>query len=213
MLPYYINFFAYSKILVFFLNFLDFKSLVNCSFENFVLFYSPDYDRGIPNDRLPTFAFINYNNTANDHRFYYINGLVTSDSSVTQSGSGYSWKFTTLQNVNTVASRQNDPIQFKLAEVAVVANAQVTASAYFRRTWITGAGNDVSGLALLTRPNLNLGITSDIKVLTNAAADTWQQVTLTFTPTVSGIATFHALLQMTATAQNVYVDSFSVTQA
>ncbi len=191
-----------------------YRSLVNCSFDNnFTLFLSPNYDLGIANDKLPAFSFINYNNTANDHRFYYINGLVVSDSSVTQSGSGYSWKFTTLQNVNTVQSREADPIQFKLAEVAVVANAQVTASAYFRRTWITGTGNDVSGLALLIRPNLNLGITSDVKVLTDAAADTWQQVTLTFTPTVSGIATFHALLQMTATSQNVYVDSFSVTQA
>ena len=189
-----------------------YRSLVNCSFDNFTLFYNPDYDRGVPNDRLPTFAFINYNNTANDHRFYYINGLITSDSSVTQSGSGYSWKFTALQNVTSVKSRLGDPIQFKLAEVAVVANAQVTASAYFRRT-STSSGNDVSGLALLTRPNLNLGITSDVKVLTDAAADTWQQVTLTFTPTVSGIATFHALLQMTSTSQNVYVDSFSVTQA
>ena len=166
---------------------------------------------------MPRYSFINYDNTANDHRIYYHNGLVVSDSSVTQSGSGYSWKYTPLLNVTNVDDRKYNPIQFKLAEVAVVANAQVTASVYIRRSATSsGTGtHDECGLALLARPNLHLGITTDLKqkVTAGGTVNVWEQVTLTFTPTVSGVATFHALLLAEQTSQTVHVDTFSVTQA
>ncbi len=192
-------------------------SYVNCTFTNVTLFDGVDYDRGIPQDRKPSFTFINYDNTTNDHRIYYHNGLVVSDSSITQSGSGYSWKYNPLENVSDVQDRLYNPIQFKLAEVAVYANAQVTASVYIRRsatTFGTGTHNEC-GLALLARPNLHLGITTDLKqkVTAGGTANTWEQVTLTFTPTVSGVATFHALMLATGTGQTVHVDTFSVTQA
>jgi hypothetical protein len=180
------------------------------------LFDDTDYDLGIPQDRKPSFTFINYDNTTNDHRIYYHNGLVVSDSSVTQSGSGYSWKYTPLSQVDNLQHRKYNPIQFKLAEVAVVANAQVTASVYIRRSATSsGTGtHDECALALLARPNLHLGITTDLKqkVTSGGTADAWEQVTLTFTPTVSGVATFHALLLSYATSHTVHVDTFSVTQ-
>ena len=191
-------------------------SYVNCTFTNVTLFDDTDYDLGIPQDRKPSFTFINYDNTTNDHRIYYHNGLVVSDSSVTQSGSGYSWKYTPLSQVDNLQHRKYNPIQFKLAEVAVVANAQVTASVYIRRSATSsGTGtHDECALALLARPNLHLGITTDLKqkVTSGGTADAWEQVTLTFTPTVSGVATFHALLLSYATSHTVHVDTFSVTQ-
>jgi len=192
-------------------------SYVNCTFTNVTLFDNTDYDLGIPQDRKPSFTFINYDNTTNDHRIYYHNGLVVSDSSVTQSGSGYSWKYTPLSQVDNLLHRKYNPIQFKLAEVAVYANTQVTASVYIRRSATSsGTGtHDECGLALLARPNLHLGITTDLKqkVTSGGTADAWEQVTLTFTPTVSGVATFHALLLSYATSHTVHVDTFSVTQA
>jgi len=192
-------------------------SYVNCTFTNVTLFDNTDYDLGIPQDRKPSFTFINYDNTTNDHRIYYHNGLVVSDSSVTQSGSGYSWKYTPLSQVDNLQHRKYNPIQFKLAEVAVVANAQVTASVYIRRSATSsGTGtHDECALALLARPNLHLGITTDLKqkVTSGGTADAWEQVTLTFTPTVSGVATFHALLLSFGTSHTVHVDTFSVTQA
>ena len=70
-------------------------------------------------------------------------------------------------------------------------------------------------MALLARPNLHLGITTDLKqkVTAGGTVNVWEQVTLTFTPTVSGVATFHALLLAEQTSQTVHVDTFSVTQA
>tara|TARA_R100000152_G_C6781825_1_gene217255 strand:+ start:3013 stop:5391 length:2379 start_codon:yes stop_codon:yes gene_type:complete len=192
-------------------------SYVNCTFTNVNLFADTDYDMGATSDILPSYTFINYGNTTNDHRIYYQNGLVVSDSTVTQSGSGYSWKYSPLSTVSDIGDRKYNPIQFKLAEVAVVANAQVTASVYIRRSATSsGTGtHDECALALLARPNLHLGITTDLKqkVTAGGTADAWEQVTLTFTPTVSGVATFHALLLAQQTSQTVHVDTFSVTQA
>tara|TARA_R100000231_G_scaffold11808_1_gene13692 strand:- start:1149 stop:3572 length:2424 start_codon:yes stop_codon:yes gene_type:complete len=192
-------------------------SYVNCNFSDNVNLFYDDFYESVPQDRKPSYTFIDYNNTANDHRIYYNNGLIVSDSSITQSGSGYSWKFNVLEQVNDERNRYKNPIQFKVAEVAVVANAQVTASIYFRRSATSsGTGtHDECGLALLARPNLHLGITSDVKSLTTSGgtANTWEQVTLNFTPTVSGVATIHALLLAYSTSQTVHIDTFSVTQA
>ena len=188
-------------------------SFVNCTFSDDMLLFSTYLYEQPRSEDKPAAAFINYNNTANDHRLYYNNTLVVSDTSVTQSGSGISWKMSCFLNgQETVSVSEVTPLAFKLAEVAVNANAQVTATVYARRSK-TGTNMYVA-LAARAFDNAPIGITTDVKSsATDASADTWQQLTLTFTPTRAGVATISALMSTDDAADNVWVDTFAVSQA
>ena len=188
------------------------NSLTNCTIEDSVenIFEAPDQDDGKRADILPFLSFINYDNTANDHRIYYMNCLVTSDSTTTQSGSGFSWKFTALSTTNGHTRDVTFPLRFKLAEVYVTANSQVTATIYARRT--DNQTDDYVALAALAIDNAAIGITTDVKSSAlSAAADTWQQLTLTFTPTIAGVATITALMSTSSTSDNVWIDTLEIT--
>ena len=187
----------------------------NCTIgSNFSVFDTDiDYDQVFAQDDKPQIAFINYNDTANDHRLYYAHYLVTSDSSVTQSGSGYSWKFDPLSTVTHKKRIKDFPLYFKLAEVAVAANAQVTASVYVRKSSYTNSNDDI-GLAALLEDNGSIGLTSDVKVYnTTSNTDTWEQLTLTFTPTIAGVATIRALISDEGDSAYKWVDTLSISQA
>lgn len=194
-------------------DFYGHNSFTNCSFEklNAILQPTIDQDDGKWNDEfgMPTLSFINYNNTANDHRLYFMNGLVTSDTSITQSGSGLSWKWSPF-STNTGSTRSADyPLPFKLAEVYVTANSQVTATIYARRTGTNT--DDYVALAALAKDNSVVGITTDVKSSAlSAAANTWQQLTLTFTPTKEGVATITALMSASDTTYSVWIDTLEI---
>ena len=187
-------------------------SFVNCTFEDSMedIFDIIDQDDGKRSDKLPFLSFINYDNTANDHRLYYMNCLVTSDSTTTQSGSGYSWKYTQLAYSSAVKTRSADfPLRFKLAEVYVTANSQVTATIYARRT--DNQTNDYVALAALAVDNAAVGITTDVKSSAlSGSVNTWVQLTLTFTPTIAGVATITALMSASSTSDNVWIDTLEI---
>ena len=106
----------------------------------------------------------------------------------------------------------DSPLEFTIAKVAVVANAQVTATIYARRTATNT--NDYVSLAALLLNNGSIGLTSDVKSSAlSAGANTWQQLTLTFTPTVAGVATISALMSASTTSNSVYVDQMTISQA
>ena len=192
----------------------DFKghySFTNCTFEDSVqgIFDSLDQDDGKRSDKLPFLSFINYDNTANDHRLYYMNCLITSDSTTTQSGSGYSWKLTPLHAPSTKTRSVTFPLRFKLAEVYVTANSQVTATIYARRT--DNQTDDYVALAALALDNAAIGITTDVKSSAlSGSVNTWVQLTLTFTPTIAGVATITALMSASSTSDNVWIDTLEI---
>jgi len=195
-------------------DFAGHHSFTNCSFEkiNTILQPTPDQDDGKWNDELglPTLSFINYNNTANDHRLYFMNGLMTSDTSITQSGSGLSWKWTPLSVTQDVTRTALNPLPFKLAEVYVAANSQVTATIYARRN--ANNTDDYVALAALAKDNSVVGITTDVKSSAlSGSVNTWQQLTLNFTPTKEGVATITALMSANATSDSVWVDTLEIT--
>tara|TARA_Y100001973_G_scaffold16201_1_gene23532 strand:+ start:49 stop:2388 length:2340 start_codon:yes stop_codon:yes gene_type:complete len=186
-------------------------SFTNCTFEDSMedIFDIIDQDDGKRSDKLPFLSFINYDNTANDHRLYYMNCLVTSDSTITQSGSGYSWKFTALSTTAYHTRDADFPLRFKLAEVYVTANSQVTATIYARRT--DNQTNDYVALAALAVDNAAVGITTDVKSSAlSGSVDTWVQLTLTFTPTIAGVATITALMSASSTSDNVWIDTLEI---
>ena len=192
-------------------DFVGHSSFVNCTFEDSVedIFDTLDQDDGKRSDKLPFLSFINYDNTANDHRLYYMNCLVTSDSTITQSGSGYSWKFTALSTTAYHTRDADFPLRFKLAEVYVTANSQITATIYARRS--DNNTNDYVALAALALDNAAVGITTDVKSSAlSGSVDTWVQLTLTFTPTIAGVATITALMSASSTSDNVWIDTLEI---
>ena len=106
----------------------------------------------------------------------------------------------------------NNPLDFVLGKVYVSASTQVTVTIYARRTDTNT--DDYVCLAALLHHNASIGLTSDAKSSAlSGSANTWQQLTLTFTPTVAGVATISALMSASSTSDSVYVDEISISQA
>ena len=158
-------------------------------------------------------SFRNYNGTANDHRMYVSNGHIKSETSVRHGTDGVAWKIQpTLVHAGSISySAVNNtveaPLNFTVAKLFVEANKVVTFKAYVRRD---NTGITATVAARVFRNIFTL--TSDVAVSCTAAADTWQELTLSVTPVDSGELNidFEAFGGNSHTA---YIDDISVTQA
>jgi DNA-binding response OmpR family regulator len=95
---------------------------------------------------------------------------------------------------------------FEIAKVAVAANSLVTIKAWMRRT------NSGLTTGLRIKGGQIGGVTNDITSYMTAAADTWEQVTLTFTPTEIGVVEILAECYGGST-YTAYVDDLTISQA
>ena len=112
------------------------------------------------------------------HRIYNQFYTIASATDQRKTASGISWKATPINAAITTQF----PAWFSLAKVACNAGALVTLKVWCRR--------DNTGLSvgMRVRSDQLPGIgTSDLETLMTAAADTWEEITLTFTPTVAGV--------------------------
>jgi hypothetical protein len=143
----------------------------------------------------------NHNNTANFHLITTEYGTIYSTVAVRYSNSGFAWA---LAPTNVFRDRFY-PLDFKIATVAVNANSLVVIRAWVRRSNI----NLTMGLRI--KANQIAGVSNDITSYMSAAADTWQQVTLTFTPTETGVVEILAEC-FGGTTYTGYIDDISITQ-
>ena len=158
-------------------------------------------------------SFRNYNGAANDHRMYVSNGHIKSETSVRHGTGGVAWKIQpTLVHAGSsshsaVNNTVDSPLNFTVAKLFVEANKVVTFKAYVRRD---NTGITATVAARVFRNIFTL--TSDVAVSCTAAADTWQELTLSVTPVDSGELNidFEAFGGNSHTA---YIDDISVTQA
>lgn len=131
------------------------------------------------------------------------NGRLESDTTTRRTASGYSWKAT----ITSTSGSYGNGFSWDVAKVAVQANSQVTANIYVNRTG-TGihgglkiAGNQLAGFA--STESYCMG-----------SAGSWEQVTVSGTPTEDGIITIQAEAYYDGNTSHVaYFDDFSVTQA
>jgi hypothetical protein len=148
----------------------------------------------------------NYDGVAGDHRTFYSNGTagatVIADSTTRHTSSGLSWKFTS-QSATFVSS--SFPIVFPVARVAVSANLFTTVRLYTRRAATTVTGT------LRCRGGQLAGVSSDVTASSSAAVDTWEALTLTFTPTETGVLEFDFLMYGAASA-DLFIHDFSAEQ-
>ena len=157
-------------------------------------------------------GFVNFNNsrifsqkhdqTANNHAIFTDGGQIHSDSSVRHTASGIAWRM----DVTSTHRASNYPLNFVIARIACSANNQVTVKAWFRRnnTGITGR--------LICKGGQIAGVSSDVYTDMTAAANTWEQLTITFTPTEAGVVEIEAQA-WGGTTYSVYVDDMTITQA
>lgn len=136
-------------------------------------------------------------------------GTVNQQSTVTDSPATTSWKLSPFNGslVNTTTAQQaRSPVALKLATIVCAANALVTITARMRR--------DNTGLSMrLVCPGKQIaGVSSDAYSDMTAAADTWETVTITFTPTSAGAVDIYAYA-FGGTTYNGYVCNITATQA
>lgn len=143
----------------------------------------------------------NHDNTSGNHLIFTDYGLITAQTTVRYSNTGYAWA---MSPTNTFRSSVY-PLDFLIAKVAVSANSLVTIKAWMRRT------NTGLTTGLRIKGGQIAGVSNDITSYMSAAADTWQQVTLTFTPTEIGVVEILAECYGGSTF-TAYVDDISITQ-
>jgi hypothetical protein len=148
--------------------------------------------------------FTRYNNTANDHRIF--NGgyaTIQTDTIYRHSATGPCWKLAFSDSSRNAFY----PVNLVIARIACVANKLVTVRAWFMKTGATQIGGK-----MLIRGKQIAGLESDIEV-TKANDTVWQLLSLSFTPTASGVVEVEALAwYISSTSYGIYVDDISVYQ-
>jgi hypothetical protein len=141
-------------------------------------------------------------NTVGNNKIYFSGGLATSQTAVRNTPSGYAWS---LAPTSTTTVTSAFPLKLKIASVAANGGSAVTISAYMRRT------NTGLTMQLVCPANQPYGPSTDTTASISAAADTWQQVSISFTPTQNAVYDIYVYVYGGTTFTG-YVDDLEVTQ-
>jgi hypothetical protein len=122
--------------------------------------------------------------------------------------SGKSWKFTAGAAIasGTQMPTSEFPASLPLAKVACNAGALVTISGWVRRT--------STSTAVRLRVPAATGLSAEVTASASGSVDTWEQVTLSFTPTSAGVFELYGDIYGTAIANscNVWFDDLTMSQ-
>jgi hypothetical protein len=157
-----------------------------------------------------TMSSVTYGNVAGvstDQRIYYPTnfGNILTDSTIRKTPSGVSWKMTSGSVDNQLSPTQGVPLTLPLAQIAVNASSLVTAKVWVYRT-------DTNLVTKFVCPGGQIaGVSSDVVATASGAINTWEQLTITFTPSAAGVVALQ--VQCYGAAASVYVDDFEATQA
>ena len=145
---------------------------------------------------------IDNNGSSSNYIHYSEAGTIYNTTSVRYTNSGFAWA---LAPTSTTRSSIY-PLDFPVAKVAVNSNSMVTVRAWMRRT------NTQLTTGLRVKGGQINGVSNDVTSYMTAAADTWEQVTLNFTPTEAGVVEILAECYGGSTF-TAYVDDINITQA
>jgi hypothetical protein len=143
-----------------------------------------------------------YGGTANDHRLFFDYGTIQTDTTTRHTASGVSWK---VSPTDATFCEAAFPLRLHLANIACASGTQVTVTCYVQRsnTGLTiGIGVDKNQLA---------GV-SATTVTASGSASTWEQLTLTFTPSEAGVIELYGFAYGGST-YNGWFDDLTITQA
>jgi hypothetical protein len=139
---------------------------------------------------------------AGNHKIFTSGGLISSATDQRKTASGISWK---LQPTNSSTRVASNPLSLSLAKVACSADNLVTIKAWMRR--------DNAGLTmrLVCKGGQIAGVASDVTVSVTTT-DAWEEETITFTPTETGVVEITAEA-WGGTTFSGWVDDMTISQA
>ena len=142
-----------------------------------------------------------HDQTADNHKIFTDGGLIQSTTSVRHTASGIAWQL----SPTSTNRASNYPLNLVITKIAVAANSQVTVKAWFRRTntGITGR--------LICKGKQIAGVDSDVYADMTAAADTWEQLTIQFQPSESGVVEIEAQA-WGGSSYSVFCDDLTISQ-
>lgn len=158
---------------------------------------------GLPQFNGPSVYATRLDNTDNNSWVFAYNGTVNQQTAVVDSPATTAWKLSPTIAGSSIA---NTPVKLKLGTVVCAAGSLVTVTARMRR-------DSVSLTMQLVCPNGQiLGVASDVISNMTAAANTWETVTITFTPTKAGAVDIYAYA-FGGTTLSGYVCNLTASQA
>jgi hypothetical protein len=134
---------------------------------------------------------------------YTDGGTIESDTTTRHTASGKSWA---LKPTSTTLRTQTCPLDLTIARIAVSANSLVTVKAWMQRT------NTALNMKLVCPGGQIAGVSTDVEASVTASANTWEELTITFTPTEAGVVAIEAIAWGGSTHTG-YVDDLTITQA
>lgn len=134
-------------------------------------------DNGSPNNDTRAY-FHKYGQTADDHRTFMSSGQIVTDATMQYDATtAYSWKMSPTSATLYTATY---PMILTLRGIALAANVSKTIKYWMRRS------NTGLTMKLVCKGQQIAGIAADVTSSMTAAADTWEQVSITLTPTEKG---------------------------
>ena len=157
---------------------------------------------GLANYADTRVSFGQVGGVADTHAIYTDGGNIVSEASVRHTASGISWKMNPTNAIRTATY----PLVLPIGKIAVSSGTLVTVKLWMRRTntGLTGT--------LVCRGGQLAGIAADVTADMTAAIDTWEEITITFTPSESGVLELEVWAHG-GTTYSLYVDDLTVTQA
>lgn len=145
-----------------------------------------------------------HDNTTGNHWGFTYGCTINWQTGTVHSSEPGAWKFSINQSLRTSFY----PVPLKVAEVAVGANTLVTVKAWVKKDHAT----QVAAKLLVEGSDYSLDGISATSA-TKADDTSWEQLTITFTPTRAGVVPIFVQAWYVAGNSNVYVGSIEVTQA
>ena len=147
---------------------------------------------------------LNHDDTV-DNNWMFSSGATINWQTTTFHGSEPgAWKFTITSSTRT----SYKPVTLKIAEIACAASALITVKAWVKKDHAT---NVAAKLYVLGELYTIAGVAADDA--TKASDTSWEELTITFTPTEAGVVPIYVDAWYVSGASNVYIGSITVTQA
>lgn len=181
---------------------VDFIAAAQIYVKNATLAESTEVNTASADGGNPRLISEAHDGTPGNTQVFTDGGRIASEATVRHTASGLAWSMA-VTSTNRHASY---PLSQEVAAIAVAAGTLVTASLWMRRT------NTGLTFSLMCKGGQIGGVDNDVSTAMTAAADTWEQVQITFTTSEAGVVSITAEAYG-GTTYIGYFDDFSATQA
>ena len=145
-----------------------------------------------------------HDQTADNHWIFTDGGTINSQATVRHTASGVAWKLA----ITFANRRSNYPLTLSIAKIAVAANALVTVKVWVYKDSAAGVAGK-----LVCRGKQIAGVDNDVVATAADVLQTWEELTITFTPTEAGTVEIEGWGYYVSANSNVYFDDMTISQA